>query len=248
MLKNRNRKFGIELEFSTDYNDALTILKEAVSSVYGPGHFEAFTNYKHTTGRVKWEFKTDVSTACELTSPIISLKQKVKLKKLLKAVQALNLEITECDSVHVHIRTSASIKQLITTWLYFERLIFRLFPRHRRTSEYCSPLISRYKPLKPIANYYKKALELCDDHHCCFSLFRYDTRSTVEFRLSEGSDSYKHIIPLIMFTHYLIEFAENLDPSELLCEPTENSLADMVSLLQLDSDTAQWVIKRFRLR
>ncbi len=77
------------------------------------------------------------------------------------------VEVSQSDGFHVHVaaRQIATKEQLVAAWLLYERLLFLMFPAHRRASEYCERLDGRCQKSKLVASIFEDAVELSDDHY-----------------------------------------------------------------------------------
>jgi hypothetical protein len=196
----QNRNFGCEFEFSTTYHDFLPIVHQIIEDVYGPKslkHSERW--YESNNNFTQWHLKLDSSTESELCTPVSSFNDIPKICSVLKKLgENKKIKITKNDSFHVHIDIKDIDREaVLALWLRYEKIIFSLFPSHRRNhNKFCERSILRNKTNKNISEYMQEAIDNTQDHHSAISFFFYknkqvnelsSSRNTVEFRLGEGT-------------------------------------------------------------
>jgi hypothetical protein len=254
------RKFGCEFEFSTDFIDFAEIVTPIVKRVCGKNRLKVLNEcYRSINNLVKWHVKADASTQVEFCTPVSSLIKLEDIEQIVRALQAKRIKISENDSFHVHVGSSdLNKKSLLALWLRYERIIYALFPKHRRNNNtFCTRAIQD-EPLSNelVAHYFKNAMTSTEDHHSGIS-FTYhkqngSSRNTVEFRLAEGTLNMRLIRNWIAFLLYLVEKSKNKQALEdRLCEevlPVRlSALETMIQELDIeDEKLIKWL--RFRLK
>jgi len=98
------RKFGIELEFSSEFDAIKNVIKNVIQKVYGYNKLYIKKGvFKSISGK-KWILKEDHSTAAELTAPASSFSDLHNIMKVIKYLKkSAKCKITDKDSMHIHI-------------------------------------------------------------------------------------------------------------------------------------------------
>ena len=232
-----NRKFGFELEFSTPLAKLEKPIKKAISKIYS-NKILVEKDYAFNNNYKKWNLKLDSSTGAELTTPISSMSNFPTIKKVLKALTIINPEITDSDSVHVHMQAKDVPKHnIIAAWVQIESTILKCFPKHRRNNTYCQKLIKDRKH-KKISDFFISAEEESLAHHAILSLNYYSERGTVEFRVAEGNIDINVIKPWVMFCMYFLNYAKIVDPVKIICDKDDSkmNIDKMIDLLNIDNE------------
>jgi hypothetical protein len=240
------RKFGFELEFSTPIKKTKKIIKKIITKTYKRNMLDIEESYGSGAREYKkWELKLDGSTECELTTPISTIHNFKTITKILNELSQNKLEITNRDSVHVHMQANDVPKHnIIAAWILLEKVIMSCFPHHRRDNTYCQKLIN--KRYKKISDFFIDAEQESDDHHAILSLNYYSQRKTVEFRIMEGNLDPNDILPWVKFCMLFLNYAKNIDPIEIICnnKPKIN-INDIIDLLNIrDREVSDFLIRR----
>lgn len=251
----KNRKFGCEFEFSTDWLISYNIIKPIITSLYGKDSLKAKQEwFKSNNNYRQWHFKTDSTTACELCTPISTYKKLNKILKVIKNIKLKNIKVSKKDALHVHLDASdLDPKKILLMWLKYEKVIFNMFPKHRQNNMYCPKAIKGIIKNKLVANYFKEAEEGSKEHHYAISFYFYKTnkknakRNTVEIRIAEGTTDYKFVKNWIIFCLYFVEASKKCDIINTMCDsPKSYSLNDLILELKIKDQTlTKWLKKRY---
>jgi len=258
-----NRNFGCEFEYSTEYNDFKPIVSSIIDRIYGRNKVKARPEWRKSSHNyVKWDIKTDSSTLIEMCTPISNFHD---IKKICGVIESLGknkkIKITNNDSFHIHVDANDIEKEkILILWLKYEKMIFYLFPPHRRNNnQYCMPSSNR-RGKKIVANIFKEAMESTLEHHSAISFYFYQKnsknikrkcRKTVEFRLGEGTTNPEFVRNWILFLLYFMERCKKVkNPLNDICEqtikPSHGTLQDMIADLKIkDVRLIEWINKRF---
>ena len=231
------RKFGFELEFSTQFDDVEPIVKRLLGRVYNKKKITISKVFGDDNNHFrKWELKYDGSTESELTTPISTLKNFSKISKIIQGLKEKNLKITQKDSVHVHMQANDVPKHnIIAAWIQIESAILQCFPKHRRNNSYCEKIIKN-KRYDKISDFFIKAEDESFNHHSIVSLQYYPERKTVEFRVMEGNLNQEDIKAWIRFCMIFLHYAKTIDPVEIICDKVKNkmNLDKMMAMMSIE--------------
>jgi hypothetical protein len=258
------RNFGCEFEFSTSFDKMKKIVSKAVTEIYGRHKLRAREGwYKSTNNFNQWHLKTDSSTLSELCTPVSNCSNIKQIQNVLSKIgRNKDVKITNNDSFHVHMDIKdINRENVLILWLKYERIIFSLFPSHRRNGNtYCARIMdSHLKKGKQVSEFFKSALEVTWDHHSAISFFffkknkkrRKRGRNTVEFRLGEGTTDKVFIHNWLSFLLHFLERCKLLEsPVETVCdqvvEVSEEGLDGMIKELDIhDEGLKKWLHDRF---
>jgi len=245
------RKFGIEFEFSSDIDELHDIIKIVIPSVYGPDSFKVYRKMKDSHNNRKWHLKQDPSTGCELATPVSTIKDLKKIQSVLTKLSKYDIEITNRDSVHIHICIEdVNPHNMIAAWLQIEPVILHCYPKSRqRNRYYCERLADKKPAYGRIANFFKDAEEIAKDHHASMSLYHYNSRKTVEFRLGEGTIDKSIVENFVKLYMLFCNYASNIDPIEVVCSKDLicESPRDLLYLLKIPyTGLKNFVTERYR--
>jgi len=222
----QSRKFGIELEFSSDFEKVKKVVKSAFRGSMSMLNSEC--SHRDSTGK-QWDLKTDLSTGCELASPKLTL-QSPEFKRLKKIVRLLNkhhIRVTDSDGFHVHVHVpDLPLERLLVPWVSLESSIKMLYPSSRLSGGgYSKPLVvqleERPERAQRVSDILADALDQSGDHHSMMSLTYWNDRSTFEFRAHEGTKDIEEIEMNIMFVLTLVEFFKKDDVMDALMRPVD---------------------------
>jgi len=225
-----SRRFGCEFEFSSPFDDIEKVLKTIIPK----NKLKAEKTWYLSSKNKQWHLKTDATTESELATPISTLKDLPKIKKILDALKEAKISITQADSTHMHIETKDVPKHnIITAWIQIEKAILKCLPKHRRNNTYCQKLIQPHQ--NDIARFLMKAENVAQEHHSILSLYYYDERKTIEFRGCEGSYDIKTVENWLKFYMNFLNYAKKIDPVQIICDSHQikTSLIDVMNLLQI---------------
>jgi len=195
-----DRKFGIELEFSdkSDRHFLYSVIRKTL-----PRDEVLITNWQKNVNNKEWICKTDSSCGYEVASPVFRKKTDLyRIEKTVDALKKQNAHVTRKCGIHVHIEcrdiNAYQLARVIKYWIKSEPIILCMFPKYRRTNQYCQPLImkfdidKRYKPTELI--------KLCSrSKNNSLNVRGYKKRGTLEFRMMEGLLRSNDIINWIVF-------------------------------------------------
>jgi hypothetical protein len=220
------RKFGIEFESSTPYDETLLIAKDAFKKVYGKlSKLHASNSRYKSNSKSRWDLKAEVSTECELTTPISTIDDLPKICQLAAELQKAGIKTTRNDGVHIHMQAgkykgSFRRYKIILAWLQIEITMRKCFPRHRCFNFQCESInraMVRYVDRRVIRNkifriksIFDTANDNADEHQSDLSLEYYDDRGTVEFRLCEGTFDPYIIRNWVKFYMHFLNYAESM--------------------------------------
>lgn len=245
------RKFGCEFEFSTEFYDAEPIVRKAINEVYGIGNLHAARTFFYSNKNKKWHFKTDSSTETELTTPVSNHKDLSKICKVVKILKKnKKMKITQKDALHIHMHaTDIPENNIIVAWIQIESAILRCFPKYRRMKRrYCPRLISEKKKNIDISKSVMRAIQYAEVHHSIISLFRYRDYGTAELRISECNLEANHIVNLVRFFNYFLNYSKTINPLLVACSGKKSytTLPRVFDLLNADHDVEKYFLSRAR--
>ena len=249
----KNRKFGVEVEMTTPWENVLNLIQDKYSDPFNIKWSSFKEQYYDSQGKT-FDLKFDSSTGCEIATPILSLASpKYKqFRSLVKFLKRNKVEITKSDSIHIHMACPDIIERdkILTGWMLLQYQIHKLFPKHRRTSHYCEKLLRSNKNPKNL-----KLSDITDifdnivTHHMELSFIYWDSRQTIEFRMHEGSLDFDEIDSYIKFLIKFVEFCHFIRPLEDIAKVSKNMLtgpADLNRELNItEKKVAEWVFNRF---
>lgn len=243
--------FGVEFEFSTQFDDIKPIVIQALDNYYGKVSliaqnrwFKSINNYR------KWHLKYDGSTECELVSPISRYTDIDKICDVIKFLGENSVKVTSKDSTHIHIDIGeVDVRKVLLVWLMVEKTLVKCFPKNRQLKyhrlSYCSKLI-RDKYYINIAEIFDKAIAISKDHHSVFSTFHYNTRNTVEFRIGEGTTDPQFVKSWIYICLSIVKKASKIDILEAMPKTSIRSFQDVFHFLGIRKKiTTQMFTKRY---
>jgi hypothetical protein len=240
-IKKENRKFGLELEFSSK----IEAVRKIVEPVLQVPNFYVEDSHSKSNGRI-WHLKTDSSTESELATPIMTLDSPHydKFIHLIKTIKSSKLRITRNDSVHVHIHIpDIRLENLVIAWIFHERQFMNIFPPHRRNGTYTAPYA--YKPRRKnyfnLAHYFQQTENTRTDHHQNLSFFWYEDRKTVEFRMMEGTLDERDIQMWLSVIMQFLEYAKTIDTVKYL---VDSPMDGDKNLDFLDMRALDWTVER----
>ena len=224
VILDTKRNFGVEIEMSTEFEKVKNIISPYLNkkSII----FETFNI--ESSNKKKWYLKIDGTTESELTTPAICLKSEnyIKLKELLKVLIRNRVKVTDRDGLHVHIECAdVAVGQLIASWIYFEKALISLFPKHRSIQNngcYSKRFIGQ-DSTKKISDVFQKSLDTSyHEKYSAISLRHYSERKTAEFRMAEGMIRFQDIDCWLKILLHLIDFSRKCD----ICNVLTTKLCD----------------------
>lgn len=201
------RKFGFELEFSTEIDRVSDICREIIGDRKLKILPDSCDNYHH------WQLINDFTTMSELVSPIMTFRDMPEIRRIVHALERKGVSITKKDSFHLHIWAGdVPEENIVAAWLTIEKCIKKCFPMHRRKSTWAESLMENCSKKKIIAEIFKNACCKSHDHSVTLSLqhHRDRGRNTVEFRLSEGTLDMYDIERWLKFCMLFLNYAKNI--------------------------------------
>ena len=246
--------FGCEFEFSSPrWEEARDIVVAACKKEYGDKSLFAQKTWFKSKKNFKWHLKTDATTEGELCTPISRVHELPKIGRVIDILKASGLKTTINDSLHVHVSDEdVDTRNIVAAWLIIERTIVKCFPRHRRQKyggcrSYCAQLIEKRNKKSNIAHLFDRAMEISSEHHSVLSLFHHEKRSTVEFRIAEGTFDKDFVRNWVMFCFSFIEYARSIDVFKTLCGlPDALDVHEMIELMNIkDKPLRRWLTDRY---
>lgn len=246
----KNRLFGCEFEFSSDWDDAEPVVKEAIQSVYGSHKLTIRKDWMRSYNNRSWHLKEDASTTGEIATPVSKGKDLDRICRVVELIDKGGIKTSLSDGFHVHVQASdVDPRYVVAAWARIEKPMLSIFPKHRRRNDYCEA-ISR--PNRPGFSRRKRPefcsmMEIAREHHSSISLSRRKRRGTVEFRLAEGTFDPDFVWHWVTFCLRFIEKARSNDPYELLMDKEPNpSLRQVLNEMGLSSSFRAFEDRRRR--
>ena len=205
----RYRPFGCEFEFSTEWDEAVPIIK----SVIPKRNLRVERDYVKTeNNRTWWHLKTDGSTDIELATPISKLSDLPNICRIIMKLSR-DLKVTSNDGFHVHVSAKdVDVRLLMIYWSRCENAIFSLVNKQRFINDLCKKIASSFK--KGMS----ELMKVADDHHSALSCCYYEDRKTVEFRVAEGTRDWEFIEAWVHFCVAFVDYCKKADPIKMLTE------------------------------
>jgi len=219
------RRFGCEFEFSSDWD----AVEAAVRAAIPRRDLYVSKSHHDSNNNRKWHLKTDATTTAELATPVCSLKDLPRVRRVIGSLRRAGVRTTKEDGFHVHVNIAdVDRKKLVAAWLRAERAILSLVPRHRRTNGYCYKL-SRGSPPERLFD----ADRTAEDHHAIISFSRFGDIGTVEIRPAEGTTDAEFAGHWVRLCVGLVEYAKRADPYDILLgKPPSMSLDELMDELR----------------
>jgi hypothetical protein len=146
-MRINDRFFGVELEVSAPYAVAEKSFRKFTKIITDRGDkFKIHKTYYKSDGET-WDLKKDASTGAEICTPAIDLNNSRRVAIMLMLLDDLRKScyVTANDGLHVHVNiadvSSRDRLDLIWSWIKFEKLFIKLFPRARRKTKYARLLV-----------------------------------------------------------------------------------------------------------
>ena len=246
MKKLYDRKFGFELEVSTELDIMNDILKPVIPR-------KKFLKQTNSYIYDKWKLEFDFSTECELVSPILTINDMPEVKRILSELPKDKISITEKDSYHLHMYAGdISREHIIVAWLTIEPVLSKCFPKYRRHRwlEFATPLMTTRSKTKMVSTCYGEAAEKSKEHKSAISFehFKDKHRHTIEFRMFEGTLSYEDVENWIKFCHLFLNYAKKLSFVDKITEKTNivRTLEGMFTEMKISKyhKICKWLLKR----
>ena len=135
---------------------------------------------------------------------------------------------------------------MVIGWLIIEKGIIRCFPKHRRKNNFCEKLGDGKK--HNIGLLFEKAYGIAENHHSILSLYHYDQRKTIEFRVCEGTNNSETIENWIKFCYLFLNYCKNMDVIEVLKKDIGNkNIFFAIEELKLTGKIKKWLEGRYEL-
>lgn len=205
-MENRNRKFGIEIEF---VGASMSYVADKLNNA---GITAQVESYNHLT-RTHWKVTSDVSVqhssglAGELVSPILQgLEGFAELKKVCDVLNSIpNLTVNRSCGLHVHLdardMTVAECSKVFTRYANYEEDIDLAMPRSRRgQARWCKSIKSRSDEVvnKESKSELGSALGYNGKYYKV-NLTNIAQRGSIEFRQHSGTTEYTKISNWVKF-------------------------------------------------
>ena len=236
------RLFGCEFEFSSDWDKAEPIVKDAVLSVYGHHKLTIRKDWMRSHNNRSWHLKEDASTAGEIATPVSKGRDLDRICRVVEMIGKGGVKTSTSDGFHVHVQANDVDPRLaVAAWSRIEKPILGMFPRHRRKNDYCEPIAC---PKRPGFN---DLMDLAREHHSSMSLSRRKRRGTIEFRLAEGTFDPDFVWNWVTFCLRFVDKASDEDPYELLMDKEPNpTLRQVFNEMGLSSSFRAFEARRRR--
>jgi hypothetical protein len=245
-----DRTFGCEFEFSTMFSDIKPIALKCIENVYGEDSnwVKISKETKETHNNLSyWHVKPEPTSASEICTPISTMKDMGKIKRVVKNFKKNNIEVSDSDSMHVHIYAGdIDIKLLLAIWIRFEAIIKRWFPRSRYQSySYNEPVINYKGNAKKVADFLLESMG--DDlGYKLISFNSHCKRKTVEFRISEGTLNPDHVYAWVKMCLIIVNRVKTADVYDSVCSSVNNlSKIEFIDYFKIrDKKILKWMDDR----
>ncbi len=233
---NANYTSGVELEFGSKLSgsEINTQLKELELSNPISGDGRQYSSHGNNISYSDWNITYDASVRvshydklnAELISPVL---YNTTMKDLDKVMDYLSnnesFKVNKSCGTHIHLANSFTkneIKSFILMYIKNIDLIDKLFPRHRRNTQYVK---------KPTLRTYTNFSGIIFDHdrYHHINLNNYERTGTIEFRLHEGTFDFIQLFTIIIFLQHMIDAASNFHNVEF------ESIEQMCHSIKLNS-------------
>jgi hypothetical protein len=237
---NRNRKFGIELEFlNTDPHRAREWFKEKIAEVLldeGVSYQKAqVRDWEHTHDNEGiWVCKTDSSCGYEVCTPPLKGPQELRLfGKVIDKFKTSGAKFNDSCGLHVHVSlkdfTDEQMYNVLMYWIKIEHNIANAHPEHRRKNvRYCELALNKVKNFKVNSSYSgHEVYDILRRGRGAINPAYWENRRTLEFRIGEmtlDSESIKNRV------RFLITF---IDTCKYLPTPDNLNLLSPKGMLRL---------------
>ena len=259
IIPNSLRNFGIEMEFSTEKEKILELLREDFFKPRSKLIYQE--NYCKSEDLKRWYLKRDATTESELTTPAINLRSKEykKMHEILTLFNKKRVKVTENDGLHIHIDISdVQEGNMMVAWLLFEEDIIKMFPNNRSRQETARsyytqsiPPAKRYigkntrTSHKCIGDYLVEYLGIGrGDKHRAISFRDYSEDGTIEIRIAEGTKCFRDIDTWLKICLSIVEYAKVMNVWDMMMIKINNrpTLLDMIDFKSKQIE--KWIERR----
>jgi len=249
-----DRNFGLEFEF-TKYSN-----REFLCNVINqtlPEDEVKITPWQKNVDNEEWICKPDSSCGFEIASPVFREQSDLdKIRSLVLSLKENGAKISPKCGIHVHIEckdiNAHQLAKVISRWIKCEAIIFCMFPKYRRLSRFCRPLLSN-STLRANKNHSPKELIYLNSKrkNKSLNIRGYKKRGTIEFRLLEGVLRADDIVAWTKFCLYFFHNAQKYPKPKDLKVIT---LFDFWKFMKFDKKSENedieeikyWILKRIR--
>lgn len=217
----KERTFGLELEFVGDPYDVRDVLRQFDIDCQ-------YENYNHVT-RDYWKIVSDSSCGYELVSPPLKGEKGIEeVKKVCEALKNANASVNKNTGFHVHHDASDFtvdvFKRLYCIYVRYENVIDSMMPNSRRGSNnwYCKSVcgicddiydafdrkqvtLQKIKSCKSIVDIER----LFNTRYLKLNVQSYVKHGTIEFRQHSGTLDFQKILNWVILTQLMITKAKN---------------------------------------
>ena len=248
------REYGVELEFSSDWNVLCKYAKPYIRDVYGPrSSYAKKDRFDSETQLNKWHLKEENCEQSELCTPVFVLDEFEEVLAVLDGLfKESDLEVSAYDGFHVHVDVSdLAPEHIIVCWLMIEQDLLKCFPPDRRKNSNCVQLMplgsKNKKPL--ISERLKEAYDVSTSYgNANLDFEYYDDRKTVEVRLAEGTKDIDFVEAWIYFLDDFFYFASQMSPTWSVCEKVNSKTFEEIAYYgQYDTKWLEKMLKRKKL-
>lgn len=250
---NKRRKFGVELEFTSESPNNREFLKNNIASCLrelGYNHNVEVRDWEHTNNNNGiWVCKTDSSCGYEVCTPPLKGSQELKLLgEVCKKLEEAGAKYNQTCGLHVHLSladfTNEQFYTMLMYWIKNEHNVMNAHPRHRQQNiRYCSPAVTRIQDWESDVQYQGRQLyREIKNHRGAINVRYWECRKTVEWRMGEMSLDAESVKNRIRFLIWFVDVCKHLPPPENLnlFHPSQ-----MMRLLGLLEDESGYIQKIF---
>lgn len=226
-----NRKFGVEIEFTTYTRSGECAQQAAYAALVAAGISVQIERYNHVT-QSHWKLTTDGSCGYELVSPPLVGEAGIEeVRTAAKALVAAGVTVNRQCGLHVHVDgaglTVDEIKSVFERYADFEHRIDAFMPYSRRENNnfYCGSMAPYRDALsRPMQNVQELA-NIISSRYVKLNIQSYLRYGTIEFRQHSGTTNASKISNWIRFCVGFVEASRNV-----VCETSNVSSRNEVAL------------------
>ena len=249
-----DRNFGLELEFSKNSN------KEFLSNIISksfPNDIIRIAQWEKNVDNIEWVCKSDSSCGYEIASPVLNSSNDLeKIRSLVLALKENGAKTSPKCGIHVHIECKDfnihQLAKVISQWIKCEAIIFCMFPKYRRLSKYCRPLLNNSALRLDTKHTPKQIIYMNSKRkHKSLNIRGYKKRGTIEFRLLEGV---LRADDIVTWTKFCLYFFKNVQAYPKPKDLKIITLFDFWEFMKFNKESnddnieeiKMWILKRLK--
>ena len=230
------RSFGVEVEYACTFKELKSIASKAIEQIYGKNSWVSKkSKYETVTKTDKWHIKMENDSTSELCSPLSTLHDISKMKKVYKLIQKSGIKCDEDCGVHLHVDCGDSEpNKILACWLYCEDAMFDCCHPDRKDNACCEAETNCIKKNKSIYELISTDF-ISYRHTSSVDFVWYDPddsrvkRKSVEVRVKEGTTNANNLVAWIKFVVKWFDWVERQDIIEILkSKPNKINLESLI--------------------